>query len=178
MTIGAIAKRIRLCVFHLKDLQSGQSCFCFGLRSYCEHKLIVVKQFTNRPINFGLSVQRKSKPVRILPYRYFCNIYHLLFNASESLVFQKHSDRNQSYFNLQKDFQKRKLIIFFPPLAVLHVRHTTCIYPRTPIDTPRRPLTPKGALCMVTKSYILFYMTNYHFIITFLVCITVSHRRT
>ena len=32
-------------------------------------------------------------------------MYHLLINASESLVFPKNSDGNQSYFILQKDFQ-------------------------------------------------------------------------
>ena len=81
--------------------------------------------------------------------------------VSESLVFPKNSYRNQSYFKLQKDFQKRKSIIFFffPPLAVLHVSHT--FYPMTPIDTPRCLSTPQDALYMVRKSFILFYMINY-----------------
>ena len=81
----------------------------------------------------------------------------------QSLVFPKNSHRNQLYFNLQKDFQKQKLIIFFffPLLAVLHVGHT--IYPRTPIDTPRHPFTSQDTLYMVRKSFILFYMINQGF---------------
>ena len=91
-------------------------------------------------------------------------------------VFQKKIQTEiKSFFNLQKDFQKRKLIIFFPPLTLLHVCHT--IYPRTPIDI-RHSLTSQDALYMVRKSFNLFYMINYHEIITLLVCITVSHRRT
>ena len=68
------------------------------------------------------------------------------------------------------------MFFFFPSLSVLHVGHT--IYPRTPNDTPRRPLAPQDALYMVRKSFILFYVINYHEFITFLLCIKVSHRRT
>ena len=101
-------------------------------------------------------------------YRADISVICLLINASASLVFPKNSDRNQSYFNLQKDFQRRKLIysFFFPPLAVLQVGHT--IYPRTPIETPRHPFTPQDAFYMVRKSFILFYMISYHEFITFL----------
>ena len=133
-----------------------------------------VYRYTDKP----QSVQRKSRN-RIELYRTSISaVCHLLIHASESLVFPKNSDRNQLYFNLQKDFRKQKRIIFFffPPLAVLHIGHT--IYSRTPIDTARRPLTPQDALCMVRKSFILFYMINYHEFITFLLCIIVSHRRT
>ena len=104
-------------------------------------------------------------------------ICRLLFNASESLVFPKTSVRNHSYFNLLKDFQKRKLFnfYFFPPLAVSHVGRT--YYPKTPIDTPGSPLTPQDGLYMVRKSFNLFYMINYHEVIPFLVYITVSNSR-
>ena len=79
--------------------------------------VVVVKQFTNIPINHGPFKEKNeiasnfTEPVFLL-----C---HLLINASESLAFPKNSDRNQSYFNLQKDFQNQKLIIFFffPPQA-------------------------------------------------------------
>ena len=111
--------------------------------------LLVVKQFTDILINRGLFKEKKNR------FEFYHTAItatrHFFFNASESLVFPKHYDRNRLYFNLQKDFQKRKLIIFFPPLAVLHVVHTN--YPRTPIDNPKCPFAPWDALYMVRKSF-------------------------
>ena len=75
-------------------------------------------------------------------------------------------------------FPKAKVdyLFLFPPLTVLHVGHT--IYLRTPINTPIRPFAPQDALYMVRKPFILFYIINYHEVITFLLCITLSHRNT
>ena len=84
-------------------------------------------------------------------------------------------DRNLTYRKISKS-DSRLSFFFFPPLAVLHVSHI--ISPRTHTETPRCPLTPMDALYMVRKSFILFYMANYHQVILFLVCIKVSHRRT
>ena len=139
-------------------------------------KICCFKWWNSLPINHD-PFQEKNETSSNFTVPVFLTICHLIY-VSESLVFPKNSDRNQSFFNLQEDFQKRKLIIFFffLPLAVLYVSHT--IYPRTPIDTPRRPLTPQDAIYMVRKPFILFCMINYHEVITFLVYITVFHRRT
>ena len=148
-------------------------CFCFGSRSYYEHKLIVVKQFTDIPIYLG-PFKERTKTGRFQFYRTGISaICHHLFNASESLVFQKNSNRNRSYFNLHENFQKRKLIIFFffPPLVVLSIILFTPGHPKMPFNT-------KDALNTVRKSFILVYMTNYYEVITFLICIVVYHRRT
>ena len=137
----------------------------------------VVKQFTDIPINCGPFKEKNKTGSN------FTVLVFLQYVIS-SIMYQKVwfsklilAEINLK-FHLKKDFQKRKLIIFFffPPLAVLHVRHI--IYPRTPMDTPRRIFTPQDALYMVRKSFILFYMINYHDVITFLVCITVFHTRT
>ena len=133
-----------------------------------------MKQFTDIPINRG-PFKEKTKTGWNFTVTGISAICHLLINASESLVFPNSSDRNQWYFNLQKDFQRLKLIFLFLPLAVFHVGHT--IYPKTPIDNSRCPFTPQDALYMVRKSFILFYMINWHKVITFLLCITVFHRR-
>ena len=114
---------------------------------------VVVKQFTDILINRGPFLEKNETgsnftiPVFL---QYVISLMH-----QKVLFFPKDSDRNQAYINLQKDFYKLKLIIFFffPPLAVLHVGHT--IYPRTPIDTPRCPFTPQDALNIVRKSFIL-----------------------
>ena len=106
---------------------------------------LVVNQFTDIPINRG-PFKEKTETGSNFTTPVFLQYVISSIMHQKVWFFQKKSDRNQSYLNLLKDFQKRKLIIFFlfPPLAVLYVGHT--IYPRTPIDTQRRHFTPQDAL--------------------------------
>ena len=65
---------------------------------------VVVKQFNDIPINRRTFKEKTETGSNFtIPVSAIC---HLLVNASESLVFRKNSDSNQSYFNLQTDFQK------------------------------------------------------------------------
>ena len=136
---------------------------------------LVVKQLTD--INCGPFKEKNETSLNFTVLVFLQYVISSLMHKKFWFA-PKNFDRNQWYFILQKDFQRRKLIIFFffPPLTVLQVGHT--VYLRTPIDTSRCPLTPQDALCIVKKSFILFYLINYHEVRTFVVCITVSHRRT
>ena len=96
---------------------------CFWLKHLGLYSSIVVKQFTDIPINRSVFKEKTETATNF--YRTGISaIFHLLFNTSESLVFPKKSVRNRSYFSLQKDFQKQKLFIFFPPMAVPHIGRT------------------------------------------------------
>ena len=136
MTIGAIAKWISLRAFHWNGLQSGQSCFCFGLRSYCEHKLIVVKQFTNIPINHG---PFKEKPKTCSNFTVPVFLQYIISSLMHQKVWFSPKNWQKSIVNLQKDFQKRKLIIYFLFPATGSV---TCRSYYLPRDTHWHPKTP------------------------------------
>ena len=132
---------------------------------------LVVKQFTDIPINRGMFKENTETgsnftlPV-FLQY-VISSLMHQKVWFSQTIL--REINCILTYRKISKSEHR---FSFFPPLVVLYVCHT--IYPRTPIDTSRRPLTPQDAFFKV----IVFYMINYQEVITFLVCIKVSHRRT
>ena len=98
---------------------------------------VVVKQFTDIPINQGL-LEEKNETGSNFTILVF--LHYFIFSLMHQKVWSSPKNiRIRSYFSLQKDFQKRKLFIFFffPPTAVSHVGLT--FNPKTPIDSPGRP---------------------------------------
>ena len=118
---------------------------------------LVVKRLTDIPINRGM-YEEKNKTALNFTVPVF--LQYVIYCIRKSAFPPKSFDRNRSYFNLEKDFQKRKLIIFFsfpppppPPPPPTHTHtHTgacTCLSYYLPQDTPGRPLTPQDALYML-----------------------------
>ena len=124
-----LAKSIRLRAFHLNDLQSSQSCFCFGLRSYSEHKLILVKQFTDIPINRGPFKERTE-----IGSNYTVLVF--LQYVISSLMHQKEIDHILTYRKTSKSESCT---------SSSFSRHWQC-YMSVILSTPGHPLTLQDAL--------------------------------
>ena len=96
----------------------------------------------------------------------------------QKVWFSKKNSEIDRILNYRKISKSESCVPFFSPTfcsVVSHVGHT--IYPWTPTDSQGCPMNPQGTLHMVRKSFILFYMINYHEVIPFLVYISVSHSR-
>ena len=137
----------------------------------------MVKQFTEIPINRSLLEEKKLNRFEFYrTVRYFCTTISSSLSCIRKSGFpkKKMSEIDHIFLPYRK-ISKSESCFYFPPMAVPHVRIN--FYPKTPIDTLGRPLTPEDTLCIVKKSFILFFMIYYHEVIPFLVYITVSHSR-
>ena len=141
------------------------------------HLQLGVKQFTDIPINRGPFKEKNETgsnfTVPVFLQYVISPLMHqkvwfspkILSEINEILTYWKIS-KSECWlsFSFSHHWQFYMSVILFTP--------------GHPLAHPTRPLTPQDALYMIRNSFILFYMINYHEVITFLLCVTVSHRRT
>ena len=132
-------------------------------------------QFTNIPINCSLFKEKSDTGLNfIIPVF----LQYVIFSVMHQKVWfsQIILSKIDRILTWRKIYKSESCLSFsFSPTGGV-----TCQLYYLPQDThwhPGRSLTPQDAQYMARKSFILFYMINYHEVIPFLVYLTVSHSK-